>query len=235
MVPAGGGLALELARTHNVIVEGITLSQEQLIVAKKRVQESDYCKNVLFHLKDYRDVTGEYDRIVSVGMFEHVGVPYYETFFKKIQDLLRSDGVALIHTIGSIDGPGIGNPWFRKYIFPGGYAPALSEVLPAIEAAGLVVTDVEVLRLHYAETLRHWRERFLANWHQIRHLYDERFRRMWEFYLASSEAGFRYDGLAVFQIQLSKRLEAIPMTRDYIHDAEYPESETLGEHIERAA
>ena len=126
-------------------------------------------------------------------------------------------------------------PGFEKYIFPGGYAPALSEVLPAIEAAGLVVTDVEVLRLHYAETLRHWRERFLANWHQIRHLYDERFRRMWEFYLASSEAGFRYDGLAVFQIQLSKRLEAIPMTRDYIHDAEYPESETLGEHIERAA
>jgi cyclopropane-fatty-acyl-phospholipid synthase len=217
-----GGLALELARDNAISVDGITLSNEQLEVARRRAHEERLSDRVHFSLKDYRDMAGEYDRIVSVGMFEHVGTPNYRKFFSKVYDLLSDDGIAVIHSIGSLDGPAFGNPWIRKYIFPGGYAPALSEVLPAIESSGLTLTDVEILRLHYAETLSHWRERFLMNWQTIEHLYDARFRRMWEFYLAGCEAAFRHDGLMVFQLQLAKKLQTVPLTRDYIHQAERP-------------
>lgn len=215
-----GGLAIALATRYGVRVDGVTLSREQLAVAANRAAEASVAEDVRFSLADYRDTAGPYDRIVSVGMFEHVGTPHYAAFFAKIRDLLAPDGVALIHTIGSLTEPRAGNSWLQKYIFPGGYVPSLSEVMPVIEAAGLMVTDVEILRLHYAETLRHWRERFHANWHRLAHLYDERFRRMWEFYLAACEMEFRYDGLAVFQIQLGNRLDTVPLTRDYIADAE---------------
>jgi cyclopropane-fatty-acyl-phospholipid synthase len=153
-------------------------------------------------------------------MFEHVGVAYYAAFFAKIKMLLKDDGVMLLHTIGRSDGPGSTNPWIAKYIFPGGYAPALSEVMQVIERSGLVVTDVEVLRLHYAETCKRWRERFVANWDEVKHLYNERFCRMWEFYLAGAEMAFRHDAQVVFQIQLAKRQDAVPMTRDYMFDIE---------------
>ena len=210
-----GGLALDLARDCRADVLGITLSEEQVSVARRRALKSRLSQNCRFGLLDYRAVEGRFDRIVSVGMFEHVGVPFYRAYFGKIAELLADDGVALVHTIGRADGPGATNAWIAKYIFPGGYAPALSEILPAIEHAGLMVTDVEVLRLHYAETLKEWRRRFAANRAEIARLYDERFCRMWEFYLAGSEMAFRHDGQAVFQIQLAKRVDALPATRDY--------------------
>ena len=169
-----------------------------------------------FRLQDYREVTGTFDRIVSVGMFEHVGISYYNTFFRKCAELLDDDGVMLLHSIGRSDPPGITNPWIAKYIFPGGYIPALSEVLPAIERAGLLITDIEVLRLHYAETLKAWRDRFLAHRDEVTRLYDPRFVRMWEFYLACSEMAFREQAMMVMQIQLTKRQGIVPMTRDYI-------------------
>jgi cyclopropane-fatty-acyl-phospholipid synthase len=197
-------------------VTGVTLSEEQLAVARARAQQQGLTEAVDFLLRDYRAVTDRFDRIVSVGMFEHVGVGDYDTFFSKVSDLLTDDGVMLLHSIGSIDGPCATNPWITKYIFPGGSTPALSEVFPVIERAGLIVTDVEILRLHYADTLRAWRERFLARREEAKALYDERFCRMWEFYLAGCEAGFRHGGLAVFQIQLAKRLDAVPQTREYI-------------------
>src|SRR5690606_6138450 len=175
-----------------------------------------------------------YDRIVSVGMFEHVGVPQYETFFAKLRELLAPNGVALLHSIGRMDGPGATNPWLRKYIFPGGYSPALSEVLPVVEKKGLWVTDIGVLRLHYASTLRHWRRRFRQNWDKVKALYDERFCRMWEFYLAGSEVAFRHMGHMVFQMQISNALEAVPLTRDYITDWERAQQK-LGSAAERAA
>jgi cyclopropane-fatty-acyl-phospholipid synthase len=173
---------------------------------------------------DYRLEKGLYDRIVSVGMFEHVGIDHYGAFFGKISDLLSDDGVALLHSIGRPDGPGHTNPWIARHIFPGGYAPALSEVLPAIERAGLLVTDIEILRIHYAETLRIWRERFESRRDEIRRLYDERFCRMWEFYLITSELSFRHQGMMVFQIQLAKRNGTVPITRDYINrfEADHP-------------
>ena len=216
-----GGLALYLAEHCGAEVTGITLSQEQLGVARGRKQQQGLGGAVDFRLQDYRSVTDPFDRIVSVGMFEHVGVAYYDTFFSKIAELLTDDGVMLLHSIGSIDGPCVNNPWITKYIFPGGYSPALSEVLPAIEHAGLIVTDIEILRLHYAETLRAWRENFLARRDEAKALYDERFCRMWEFYLAGCEAGFRHGGLMVFQIQVAKRLETVPLTRDYIAEREF--------------
>jgi cyclopropane-fatty-acyl-phospholipid synthase len=169
-----------------------------------------------FLLQDYRDVPGPFDRIVSVGMFEHVGVDHYETFFRRCAELLSDNGVMLLHSIGRSEGPGITNPWIAKYIFPGGYIPALSEVLPHIERAGLLVCDIEILRLHYAETLKAWRERFLARREEAAALYDERFVRLWEFYLASSEMSFRKQNLMNFQIQITKRQGIVPMTRDYI-------------------
>src|SRR6185437_4299810 len=178
---------------------------------------AEHCR---FEFKDYRNIAGTFDRIVSVGMFEHVGVKFYDIFFAKMRDLLVPDGAALLHTIGRTDGPGATNPWIAKYIFPGGYTPALSELTAAVERAGLFVTDVEILRLHYAETLKEWRTRFRKNWAKAAALYDERFCRMWEFYLAAAEMTFRYDHLVVFQVQLAKRIETLPMTRDYMIDTE---------------
>jgi cyclopropane-fatty-acyl-phospholipid synthase len=215
-----GGLALDLARDCGAKVLGVTLSQEQIAVARKRAQLSNLAERCRFELADYRALSGTFDRIVSVGMFEHVGVPYYPAFFAKIGALLKDDGVALLHSIGRSDGPGVTNPWTAKYIFPGGYTPALSEVIPVIERAGLIVTDVEVLRLHYAETLKEWRRRFKAQWRAVAELYDERFCRMWEFYLAGAEMAFRREGLVVFQIQIAKRIDALPLTRDYMFEAE---------------
>jgi cyclopropane-fatty-acyl-phospholipid synthase len=213
-----GGLALTLAQRAKVEVTGMTLSTEQYHMAAQRAEEAGLAKRVHFHLRDYRKQQGRFDRIVSVGMFEHVGVGFYRAFFGKIRDLLTDDGVALIHTIGRADGPGATSPWIRKYIFPGGYIPALSEVTAAVERSGLFITDVEVMRLHYAETLRHWRDRFIANWDDAKSIYDERFCRMWEFYLAASEVAFRHLGLVVFQIQLARRQEAVPLTRSYLTD-----------------
>ena len=215
-----GGLALYLSQVSGADVTGITLSQAQLKVAQERAAAAGLATKVRFNLQDYREVTGRFDSIVSVGMFEHVGIGYYLTFFNAVRDLLAEDGVALLHSIGRMNGPGATSPWAHKYIFPGGYVPALSEILPVIERAGLVVTDIEILRLHYAETLKAWRRNFNANRARIAELYDERFCRMWEFYLASSEASFRYGGLMVFQIQMAKRQEAVPLTRDYITDWE---------------
>jgi cyclopropane-fatty-acyl-phospholipid synthase len=215
-----GGLGLYLARAGAAAVQGVTLSTEQLEVSNRRAAAAGLADRVKFHLRDYREQTGKFDRIVSVGMFEHVGVRHYPEFFAKVRDLLADDGVALLHSIGRSDGPGVTNPWIRKYIFPGGYAPALSEVLPIVERAGLWVTDIEILRLHYADTLREWRRRFNRARDQIRKIYDERFCRMWEFYLAGSEVAFRREGHMVFQMQLAKRVDAVPRTRDYIHDWE---------------
>jgi cyclopropane-fatty-acyl-phospholipid synthase len=213
-----GGLALTLAEETSVAVTGITLSQTQLAVARERAASARL--PVVFESLDYRCVKGQFDRIVSVGMFEHVGVPHHETFFRRVASLLTQDGVALIHTIGRLTPPGTTNPFIAKYIFPGGYIPSLSETAAAIERAGLVLTDVEVLRLHYAHTLAAWRERFTANRALAVAMTDERFARIWEFYLAASEAAFRSNGLVVFQLQLTKTLDTLPITRDYIAEAE---------------
>ncbi len=215
-----GGLGLFLAESRTVDVTGVTLSTEQHGVSQRRAATAGLADRVRFDLRDYRELTGTYDRIVSVGMFEHVGVPHYEEYFRKIAELLTDDGVAVLHSIGRMDGPGTTSPWIRRYIFPGGYSPALSEVLPVIERCGLWVTDIEILRLHYAETLREWRRRFTANRKRIAKLYDERFCRMWEFYLAGSEVTFRNSGHMVFQIQLAKRVDTVPLTRDYIYEWE---------------
>jgi len=211
-----GGLALYLAEYCRAKVTGVTLSEEQLKLARGRALERHLSDSVEFRLQDYRDLNERFDRIVSVGMFEHVGVNHYRGFFDKCARLLSDDGVMVLHSIGRSEGPNATNPWIDKYIFPGGYIPALSEVLPAIERAGLLVTDIEVLRLHYAETLKAWRTRFMARAEEARRLYDDRFVRMWEFYLASSEMAFRHQGMMVFQIQLAKRVDAVPITRDYI-------------------
>ena len=211
-----GGLALYLAEIAGAQVTGITLSQEQFQRAQARAIERGQTEDTTFRLIDYRDIDGRFDRIVSVGMFEHVGVGFYDTYFGKCAKLLADDGVMVLHTIGRSSPPSITNPWIAKYIFPGGYIPALSEVLPAIERAQLMVSDVEVLQLHYAETLKAWRERFLAHRDEVVRLYDQRFVRMWEFYLASSEMAFRAGDMVVFQIQIAKRKGLIPATRDYI-------------------
>ena len=211
-----GGLGLYLAEVSGADVTGVTLSQEQHAIANERAAEKGLSERARFRLQDYRDVTGPFDRIVSVGMFEHVGVNHYDTFFQKSAQLLSDDGVMLLHSIGRSEGPGATNPWIAKYIFPGGYIPALSEVLPRIERAGLLVTDIEILRLHYAETLKAWRERFLAHREEAERIYDQRFVRMWEFYLAASEMSFREQNMMVMQIQLTKRQGIVPMTRDYI-------------------
>ena len=211
-----GGLGLYLAEMTGANVTGVTLSTEQLQVSNDRAAEKNLAASAKFFLEDYRDISGPFDRIVSVGMFEHVGVDFYETYFKRCAELLTDDGVMLLHSIGRFNGPDVTSPWITKYIFPGGYIPALSEVVPAIERAGLVVCDIEILRLHYAETLKAWRERFMARREEAVRLYDERFARMWEFYLASSEMAFRKQDLMNFQIQLAKRQGVVPMTRDYI-------------------
>ncbi|MFT3811676.1 MAG: cyclopropane-fatty-acyl-phospholipid synthase family protein [Micropepsaceae bacterium] len=214
-----GGLALWLAGRHGAEVTGVTLSAEQLAWAEAEAARRGLSRNAGFRLQDYRDVEGSFDRIVSVGMLEHVGVGNYGAFFQTIARLLDERGAAVIHAIGRSDGPGATNPWIARYIFPGGYTPALSELLPAIERAGLWVTDIEILRLHYAKTLAAWRARFMARRLEALQLYDERFCRMWEFYLAAAEMGFRYQGLMVFQIQLSRRVDALPLTRDYMTPA----------------
>jgi cyclopropane-fatty-acyl-phospholipid synthase len=215
-----GGLALYLAGECGAHVTGLTLSVEQHKVATRRAAAAGLADRLSFHLRDYREEVGHYDRIVSVGMFEHVGVNHYRAFFTKLKSLLAPDGVALLHSIGRKDGPGATNPWIRKYIFPGGYVPALSEVLPTIEQLRLWVTDIEILRLHYAETLRAWRLRFERNRNRARAIYDERFCRMWEMYLVASEIAFRRQDHMVFQIQLAKAVDAVPLTRDYMLDWE---------------
>src|SRR6185503_8516031 len=211
-----GSLGLDLARENDADVLGVTLSGEQLAVANHRAAAAGLARQCRFELRDYRAVEGQFDRIASVGMFEHVGVQYYDTFFAKLRDLLAPDGVALLHTIGRADGPGATPPWISKYIFSGGYVPALSEIMASIERSGLYATDIEVWRLHYAETLKKWRTRFHKNRAKAAALYDERFCRMWEFYLAGAEMAFRHDGQVVFQIQLAKRVDTLPMTRDYM-------------------
>lgn len=220
-----GGLAIDLARVGGGQVTGLTLSGEQLKKANDRAAEAGLAQRVRFHLRDYREESGTYDRIVSVGMFEHVGVGHYPEFFATVNRLLAEDGVCVLHSIGRMAGPSTTCAWLRKYIFPGGYSPALSEVLPAVEKSGLWVTDVEILRLHYAETLRNWRGRFETNRDRIAGFLDERFCRMWEFYLALSEVAFRHGDHFVFQMQLAKRRDVVPLTRDYI--AEWERAETV--------
>jgi cyclopropane-fatty-acyl-phospholipid synthase len=215
-----GGLGLYLAEYCGARVTGVTLSQEQFKLAQGRAAEAHLSGPVEFRLQDYRDLNERFDRIVSVGMFEHVGIGHYRTYFDQCAKLLSDDGVMVLHSIGRSEGPSATNPWIDKYIFPGGYIPALSEVLPAIERAGLIVSDIEILRLHYAETLKAWRARFMARAEEARRLYDDRFVRMWEFYLAASEMAFRHQGLTVFQIQLAKRVDTVPITRGYIEREE---------------
>ncbi len=212
-----GGMALTLARDYGARVTGITLSTEQLAEATARAAAEGLSDRVKFELLDYRAVNRKFDRIVSVGMFEHVGVVHFDSFFDVVKRSLAPDGVALIHAIGRFAPPDATSAWITKYIFPGGYCPSLSEVFPAIEQSGLLTTDAEILRLHYAETILHWRRRFAANRDAITTIYDERFCRMFEFYLAASELSFRRDSLMIFQIQLTNSQTAVPLTRDYIH------------------
>lgn len=213
-----GGLAMYLAERADVHVTGLTLSVEQHRVAQERVRQRGLEDKVDIRLEDYREHEGEYDRIVSVGMFEHVGVPYYQRYFELIRERLPQDGVALIHTIGRYTPPGLTNPWTRRYIFPGGYIPAMSESMAAVERSGLICADVEVLRQHYAFTLKHWLSRFEAvrdQWVQKR---GETFCRMWEFYLAASASSFLWRDMVVFQFQLARSLDAVPLTREYLYD-----------------
>jgi len=215
-----GGMALYLNRVADVDVLGITLSEEQLKVARRRAEEAGVADRVRFELIDYRAVTGRFDRIVSVGMFEHVGPPFYRTFFDKCRSLLTDNGVMLLHTIGRMGKPGTTDAFTRKYIFPGGYIPALSEVIAASEKTRLIASDIEVLRLHYAHTLDQWYARTVANREQIEALYDARFFRMWCFYLAGAIVSFRYGGMCNFQIQYTNNRRALPIIRDYMRDEE---------------
>jgi cyclopropane-fatty-acyl-phospholipid synthase len=216
-----GGLALTLARDFGARVTGITLSTEQLAVARERAREAGLEDRARFELMDYRAWRRPVDRVVSVGMFEHVGIGHYRAFFRAIRDALHPDGVALVHAIGQPDGPSATNPWLAKYIFPGGYSPALSEVLPAVEAARLRIADIEILRLHYARTIAQWRARFAGNRDAIEALTDARCARMFDFYLAGCELAFRRAGHFVWQMQLARRQDAVPLTRDYIGQAEH--------------
>ncbi len=215
-----GGLSLYLAEITDVDVTGVTLSVEQYKLATRRARDRRLQDRVRFQLCDYREVEGPFDRIAAIGILEHVGTPHYRGFFENIGRLLTDDGVALMHTISHMDEPYPTNPWLDKYIFPGGYCPALSELVPAIERANLWITDIEILRLHYAETLRHWRERFMANRDEAARIYDERFCRMWEFYLAGCEMVFRRQGHMNAQIQVAKSVDAVPLVRDYMVDWE---------------
>jgi cyclopropane-fatty-acyl-phospholipid synthase len=214
-----GALARALAHREQVSVTGVSLSPGPLAEAAARARTSGLDNALMFRNQDYRDVDGQFDRVVSVGMLEHVGLHHYQVFFDQVSRLMTADGVALIHCIGRRDPPGVTNPWVRRYIFPGGYIPALSEILPCVERAGLWVTDVEILRLHYAMTLWHWRRRFEAAGSRIEEMFDARFRRMWEFYLAASEISFRDGGHMVFQLQLAKQPDAVPLTRAYLRGA----------------
>jgi len=211
-----GGLGLYLARVLKADVTGVTLSHEQFEMANARARAWGLEGTCRFLLQDYRQLDEKFDRIVSVGMFEHVGVGHFKEYFVKVRQLLKGDGIFVLHAIGRNGVPGATNPFIRKYIFPGGYIPALSEVLPMIEKSGLVMTDIEILRRHYADTLRAWREEFMVKREAAKALYDEAFCRMWEFYLAASETAFRWQDMMVFQIQLSLFQEIVPVTRDYI-------------------
>ncbi len=215
-----GGMGLTLARDYGAQVVGVTLSKEQHAVATRRAAEAGLSDRVDFRLTDYRHLDERFDRIVSVGMFEHVGVPHYREYFGHVHKFLAEDGIALIHTIGRIQPPGVTSPWILKYIFPGGYVPAMSEALAAIEKEDFFVTDVETWRLHYAETLKHWYDRFMANDAKAEALYDARFVRMWRFYLVASELMFRLRGQVVFQFQLTKSVDAVPLTRDYLYEGQ---------------
>lgn len=214
-----GGMSLTLAADHGAKMTGVTLSTEQLALARERAEKAGLSDRVEFRLTDYRDLDETFDRIVSVGMLEHVGAPNFQTYFDTVKRLLADDGSAVIHAIGRMSGPGATNAFTAKYIFPGGYIPGLSEIVKAVEAAGLWITDIEILRLHYAETCKHWRMRFLAD-PDIPAMFDARFRRMWEFYLCGAELGFRYGGHMVFQIQVAKKVGALPITRDYMFEGE---------------
>ncbi len=213
-----GGMGLTLARDYGAEVVGVTLSKEQHAIATQRARDEGLEGKVDFRLCDYRELTGQFDRIVSVGMFEHVGVPHYNEYFGFIQRALKDDGLALIHTIGHLGPANEADSWMVKYIFPGGYAPALSEMQKAVDKQWLVPTDIEVLRLHYAKTLGHWYERFMDHLDEARALYDERFVRMWRYYLLSMEASFQVGTMLVYQLQLGKSLAAAPITRDYLYD-----------------
>ena len=215
-----GGMARYLHKVSGAEVLGITLSEEQLKYARAKAEEMGIADKVKFELIDYRSLTGQFDRIVSVGMFEHVGLPHFKPFFQTVEKLLKPDGVALIHTIARADGPGATDPWTAKYIFPGGYSPALSQIVPAIEKAWLWMTDIEVLRLHYAYTIRHWYDRCEAKKAEIVALYDERFYRMWMFYLAAAMSAFNNDGHMNVQVQLTKRRDTLPIRRDYMAETE---------------
>jgi cyclopropane-fatty-acyl-phospholipid synthase len=212
-----GGLGMYLAEHCGVNVTGVTLSEEQFAVSNRRAEERGLSSKVRFLLKDYRHLEGTFDRIVSVGMFEHVGRSHYAEFFRHLDQLLAADGIALVHTIGKTQHPGPINPWILRYIFPGGYLPTLSELAPRIEQQGLLLTDLEIWRLHYAKTLAAWNQNFQARRAEAAAIYDERFCRMWEFYLQVCEMGFRHQGLCVFQLQLAKNIAAVPLTRDYIY------------------
>lgn len=213
-----GGMALFLAKNYQVDVVGLTLSKEQHLVATERAKQAGLSDRVKFYLRDYREESSIFDRIVSVGMFEHVGIPQYPIFFKQAYRLLHPDGVMLLHSIGSTSRPHTTNGWIQKYIFPGGYCPSLSEVFPNIENAELICTDIEILHHHYADTLMHWRKRFMQHWDKAKSLYNETFCRMWEYYLASCEVGFRNQDLMVFQCQLIKNKALAPSTRDYLYE-----------------
>jgi cyclopropane-fatty-acyl-phospholipid synthase len=212
-----GTLAIEIAKKSQCEVLGITLSENQLEYSNKKVKQLNLENQVSYKLMDYRELDEKFDKIVSVGMFEHVGRKFYNTYFKKVSNLLKKDGIALIHTIGSIDSPRDPHPWISKYIFPGGYTPSLSEIVPSIEKSGLIISDVEVLRMHYSHTLRNWKERFLGKKEEVLAMFDEKFFRMWEFYLTGCEMAFKWGDQVVFQFQLSKELTSVPNTRDYIY------------------
>jgi len=212
-----GSLAIEIAKTSQCEVTGITLSENQFKYSVKKAKELNLENQVTFKLMDYREMKEKFDRIVSVGMFEHVGRKFYNKFYNQINKLMKNDGVALIHTIGSTNPPRDPHPWITKYIFPGGYTPSMSEVTIPIEKSGLIVSDIEVLRMHYSHTLRHWKQRFLDNKSKILALFDEKFFRMWEFYLTSCEMSFKWGDLVVYQIQLIKNYNSTPNIRDYIY------------------
>jgi cyclopropane-fatty-acyl-phospholipid synthase len=215
-----GGLGLYLAETCGAAVTGVTLSEEQHKLSNERAKQRGVADKAQFKLQDYRHLEGQYDRIVSVGMFEHVGVGHYKEFFQKCRSLLNGDGIAVLHSINRSDGPGATSAWIKKYIFPGGYIPALSEVIPHVERNGLYVTDIEILRLHYAKTIEEWRKRFEDHRARAAELYDERFCRMWEFYLGASETAFRYSGMNNFQIQFCRDQHVLPLQRNYIQEEE---------------
>ena len=213
-----GSLAIDIAKTKNCEVTGITLSENQFKYCTKKAKELNLENQITFKLIDYRQLDEKFDRIVSVGMFEHVGRKFYKNFFKRIEKLLNNDGVSIIHTIGSVNPPRDPHPWITKYIFPGGYTPSLSEVVTPVEKAGLIVSDIEVLKLHYSHTLRHWKNNCIKNKAQIIEMFDEKFFRMWEFYLASCESAFKWGDQVVYQLQLTKNYTSTPVTRDYIYD-----------------